>query len=328
MEDEVRQAPAACHPAENRESKHALNPTDPVYTPADLAHWSFRGTALAVLGHPIGHSLSPAMHNAALAVMARDQERFASWRYFRFDVPPEELPAALALFHRCGFCGLNLTVPHKVIAFDHVIEIDPGAQLIGAVNTLLRLEHGWRGYNTDGHGLAEGLREGLGTALKDADVILLGAGGAARAVAVECLQRHCASLWMANRTAARLDALLAVLRPVAGDVPVQGFDPLSPPAGLPTGALIINATSVGLHATDPLPIDLTRLPRPAGVYDIIYNPPTTPLLLQAAGLGVPHANGLSMLVHQGARALEIWTGASAPVPVMMCAAQAGLSLVN
>jgi len=297
-----------------------LSSTDPVCTPADLACWTFPGTALAVLGHPIGHSLSPAMHNAALAAMARNQERFASWRYFRFDVPPEELPAALDLFHQRGFHGLNLTVPHKVIAFDHVAGIDPAARSIGAVNTLLRTENGWRGFNTDGHGLANGLAESLGASLESADVILLGAGGAARAAAMECLQRHCASLWIANRTAARLDNLLAVLLPAAGNVPLHGFDPQSPPAGLPGGALVINATSAGLHAGDPLPLDLTRLPRPAGVYDMIYNPPATPLLHQAALLGVPHANGLSMLVHQGARALEIWTGARVPVADMMQAA--------
>jgi shikimate dehydrogenase len=299
-----------------------LNPTDSVYSLADLARWAFRGTALAVLGHPIRHSLSPAMHNAALAAMARDQERFSSWQYYRFDIPPAELPAALALFHQHGFFGLNLTVPHKVIAFDHVAELDSAARPIGAVNTLLRLEHGWRGYNTDGHGLAEGLREGLGASLQGAHVILLGAGGAARAAAVECLQSHCVSLWIANRTAARLEALLAVLRPVAGDVPLQGFDPASPPDALPAGALVINATSAGLRAGDPLPVDLTRLPLPAGVYDMIYNPPATPLLRQAAALGAPHANGLSMLVHQGARALELWTGAPVPAPVMMRAAQA------
>jgi len=302
-----------------------LSPIDSVHTLADLERWSYPGTALAVLGHPIQHSLSPAMHNAALAAMARDQGRFAAWRYFRFDVPPADLPAALDLFHRRGFYGLNLTVPHKVIAFDQVAAVDPPARPVGAVNTLLRLEHGWRGYNTDGHGLVQGLREGLGASLPNAHVILLGAGGAARAAAVECLQKHCASLWIANRTAARRDALLALLRPVAGGVPLHGFDPPSPPAGLPDGALVINATAAGLQPEDPLPLDLARLPRPAGVFDMIYNPPATPLLRQAARLGVPHANGLSMLVHQGARALEIWSGAPVPVAVMMSAAQAGLA---
>jgi shikimate dehydrogenase len=299
-----------------------LSLSDSVYTLADLASWSFPGTALAVVGHPIGHSLSPPMHNAALAEMARVQARFASWRYFRFDVQPEQLCEALDLFHQRGFSGLNLTVPHKVIAFDHVAERDPAAQPIGAVNTLLRLEHGWYGYNTDGYGLAHGLRQSVGADINNFSVILLGAGGAARAAAVECLQRHCASLWIANRTAPRMDALLEILRPVAGDVPLHGFDPQLPPPGLPSGALVINATSAGLRTEDPPPVDLARLPRPAIVFDMIYNPPATPLLRQAAALGMPYANGLSMLVHQGARALEIWTGAQVPVPAMLNAAQA------
>jgi len=301
-----------------------LNPPDPVLSLDDLGSRRFPGTALAVLGHPVQHSLSPAMHNAALAAMTRDHGEFASWRYHRFDVPPEDLARALDLLHVRGFQGLNLTVPHKVIAFDCVAEVDPAARPIGAVNTLLRLEHGWRGYNTDGHGLASGVRDELGAGLGGAHVILLGAGGAARAASVECLRRRCASLWIANRTPARLDTLLAVLRPLADSMPVYGFDPQSPPAGLPAGALVINATSSGLRPDDPPPVDLTRLPRPAGVYDMVYNPPETPLLRQASALGIPRANGLSMLVHQGARSLEIWTGATVPVAAMMSAARAAM----
>jgi shikimate dehydrogenase len=301
-----------------------LPPADPVLSLGDLEARDFPGTALAVLGHPIRHSISPAMHNAALAAMVRERPEFAAWRYYRFDVPPDDLPRALDLFGLRGFQGLNLTVPHKVAAFDSVAEIDPAARPIGAVNTLLRLPHGWRGYNTDGAGLAGGVGDDFGRELAGTHVILLGAGGAARAAAVECLQSRCASLWISNRTPARLEALLAALRPLANHVPVHGIDPESPPAGLPAGALVINATSAGLRPDDPPPIDLARLPRPAGVYDMIYNPPDTPLLRQASRLGVPCANGLSMLVHQGARSLEIWTGAKVPVAAMMSAARAAL----
>jgi shikimate dehydrogenase len=304
--------------------------SDPVYTLDDLAAWSSSSTALAVLGHPIRHSLSPAMHNAALTELGREQAAFAAWHYYRFDVPPDDLPRALALFHQRGFRGLNLTVPHKVIAFERVTSITPEARLIGAVNTLLRTEvpGGWEGRNTDGYGLATAVRESLGIDLAGAAVILLGAGGAARAAAVECLQRRCASLWIANRTLARLEALLALLRPLGDGLPVRGFDPQSPPAGLPPGALVINATSAGLRTEDPPPIDLTHLPRPAGVYDMIYNPPQTPLLHQAAALGMPQANGLAMLVHQGAKSLEHWSGVPAErtAPVMMRAARAALSV--
>lgn len=280
-------------------------------TLADLDAWDFPGTALAVLGHPIRHSLSPVMHNAALAELARGDRRFADWRYFRFDIPPDDLPRALGALHDRGFHGLNLTVPHKVLALAEVADIDPAAQAVGAVNTLRRERQGWRGFNTDGYGLAAAVRESFGLDLAGTPVLLLGAGGAARGAAVECLQRGCAGLWIANRTAANLDALLAALRPLAGGIPRRGFSPDAPPADLPAGLLVVNATSAGLHAGDPAPIDLTRLPAPAAVYDMIYNPPQTPLLAAAAQLGIPQANGRTMLVHQGAKALEIWTGAPA-----------------
>jgi shikimate dehydrogenase len=296
----------------------------PALTLSDLESWSFTGTALAVLGHPIGHSLSPQMHNAALAALAGADPRFAGWRYFRFDILPADLPKALPLLHARRFHGLNLTVPHKVIAFDLLSEIDADARPIGAVNTLLRTAAGWRGCNTDGYGLAAGLRESLGQDLAGADVLILGAGGAARAAAVECLRRGCARLRIANRSRTNLDALLGLLWPLAGNIPVLG---VTLPADLrDPGVLIINATSAGLGAEDAPPLDLATLPRPAGVYDLIYNPPRTRLLRQSESLGVPCANGLSMLVHQGAKALEIWTGAPAARTAggMLAAARASL----
>jgi len=299
--------------------------TSPVLILADLPLSSHAGTALAVLGHPIGHSLSPAMHNAALAGLAGHDREFSAWRYFRFDVSPADLPNALARLHAAGFFGLNLTVPHKIIAVAHVAEIDPDARHVGAVNTLRRTTLGWRGYNTDGYGLATAVRETLGLDLASAPIILLGAGGAARGAAVECLQRRCASLTIVNRTRAHLDTLLAFLAPLAGNIPLRGLT--SADSSLPAKALLINATSAGLRANDLAPIDLAVLPRPAAVYDMIYNPPQTPLLRAAAALDVPHANGLSMLVHQGAKSLEIWSGvpAAQTAPVMLAAARAALA---
>lgn len=297
------------------ESIHAL---------ADLAAWSFPGPALAVIGHPVAHSLSPAIHNAALATLARTQPKFADWHYFKFDLPPAELPQALTLFHQHNFRGLNLTVPHKSLAVEHLVTSDAFVRAAGAANTLTRTEAGWRGANTDGYGLATALREELGAELAGAHVILLGAGGAARGAAIECLRARCASLWIGNRTAATLDALLANLQVFAGESAVRGFDLANPPLGLPPGATVINATSLGLSTADAAPIDLKKLPAPARVYDMIYRPPQTSLLRQAVELGLPGANGLSMLIHQGARALEIWTGATAPVPVMQAAARAAL----
>lgn len=292
---------------------------------ADLDAWSFPGTALAVIGQPVAHSLSPAIHNAALAAMARTQPRFSDWRYFKFDIAPAELPRALHLFHQHRFQGLNLTVPHKSLTVEHLVASDAFVRAAGAANTLSHTEAGWRGANTDGYGLATALQEQLGAGLAGAAVILLGAGGAGRGAAVECLRAKCRELWIANRTQATLSALLDELAPLAGETALHGFNPALPPPGLPVGAIVINATSLGLKASDPAPLDLGKISRPAAVYDMIYRPPQTALLRQAAGLGLRHANGLSMLIHQGARSLEIWTGAPVPVAAMQSAAHAALN---
>lgn len=296
-----------------------------INTLADLDTWSFPGPALAVIGRPVAHSLSPVIHHAALAELAKTQHQFAGWRYFKFDIAPAELPRALGLFHRNRFHGLNLTVPHKSLAVDHLVGSDAFVRAAGAANTLVWQEDGWRGANTDGHGLATALREELGVELAGAHIILLGAGGAARGAAVECLRARCAALWIGNRTAVTLTMLLNELAPLAGSTKLHGFDLARPPTDLPANATVINATSLGLGAADPPPIDLRKIPAPARVYDMIYRPPQTALLRQAAALGLPHANGLSMLIHQGARSLELWTGASVPVPVMQAAALAALN---
>jgi shikimate dehydrogenase len=141
---------------------------------------------------------------------------------------------------------------------------------------------------------------------------------------VECLRSLCGELWIGNRTQATLGTLLSELAPLAGKTKLHGFDLAQPPAGLPAAAIVINATSLGLKPDDPAPIDLKKIPRPACLYDMIYRPPQTALLRQAAGLGLATANGLSMLVHQGARSLELWTGAAVPVSIMHDAARAAL----
>ncbi|TVR50952.1 MAG: shikimate dehydrogenase [Puniceicoccaceae bacterium] len=304
-----------------------MNP-EAVLTLADLRDWSFSGTALAVLGHPIAHSLSPPMHNAALAAMAACEPRFASWRYFRFDIPPERLAEALPRFHQLRFHGLNLTVPHKTIAVPEVAKIDSSAAGIGAVNTLQWEESGYTAFNTDGHGLETGVREDLGRGLGDGPVILLGAGGAARAAALECLRRGCPRLAVGNRNPERLAALLRLLTPEAESrgARLDGFELTRPRAeSLPADALVINATSLGLRSSDPPPADPTSFPGAPRFYDMIYNPAETPLLARARTLGRPAANGLSMLVHQGARALEIWSGATVPAGEMRRAAGAALA---
>ena len=302
---------------------------DPIHTLADLDTWAFPGTALAVLGHPIKHSVSPPMHNAALAEMAKSDPRFRTWKYFRFDIAPEDLPVALEKLHARNFHGINLTVPHKIIAFDLVSDVVLSARPIGAINTLLRTKESWRGYNTDGYGLSNAIKEELLRVLgENIDVLLLGAGGAARGAAVECLQSGVRSLYIANRTASTRDALIAHIKPVAANIPIHGLDPASLPDNLPENLLVINATSAGLKSTDPLPIDLTTLPRPLAVFDMIYNPPMTGLLRQANQLKIPYANGLGMLVHQGARALKIWSEADVPVDAMRTAVHSAMKTAS
>ncbi len=292
----------------------------------DLARWSEPGTHLAVLGHPVKHSISPHMHNAALRAMAAHDARFGAWRYWKFDVPPERLGEALPLFHSRGFAGLNLTIPHKVLALDLIGAIDPAARDIGAVNTLRHVPGGYEGFNTDGYGMAAAIAQELALPLAGADVVLLGAGGAARGAAVECLRQKCRSLWLGNRSRDSLDALVRQVRPLAGGTPLREFLLAALPADLPAGALVINATSSGLRGDEPPPVDLAAWPRPACVFDMIYNPPRTPLLHAAERLGIRHANGLAMLIHQGARALAIWTGAAVPTDVMQHAALSALDL--
>ncbi|MEO7797977.1 MAG: shikimate dehydrogenase [Opitutaceae bacterium] len=299
---------------------------DPVFTLSDLQNWQRPGVSLAVLGHPIKHSISPPMHNAALAALARQDPRFHDWKYFRFDIHPDDLPRALELLHARKFRGVNLTVPHKVIAFDRVSQVDPAARPIGAVNTLLWTKDGWHGFNTDGYGLAAAIGETLGLSLSGTPVILLGAGGAARGAAVECLQRGCSSLWILNRTRDNLDTLFELLKPLAKETPVHRFVLSDAPPPFPARALFIQATTVGLQAAPTVPFQLQQLMSPAGVFEMIYNPPETLLLAKARELGIPHANGLSMLVHQGAKSLEIWSGipATQTAPTMLAAAQAAL----
>ena len=211
--------------------------TESILTPADLAAWSFPGVALAVIGRPVAHSLSPVIQNAALAELAKTQARFADWRYFKFDIAPEELPGALALFHEKKFHGLNLTVPHKSLAVEHLVASDAFVRAAGAANTLSYTEAGWRGANTDGAGLSAALRVELGAELAGANIVLLGAGGAARAAAVECLRARCASLWIGNRTAATLETLLSTLQVFAGEANLKGFVLNNPPADLPAASM-------------------------------------------------------------------------------------------
>ncbi len=297
------------------------------YSLNDLREQSFPGTSLAVVGYPVRHSISPAMHNAAIADLRQRNDRFSNWTYYRFEIPPEQLPTALDLFHRKGFLGLNLTIPHKVDVLPFLKGCSDDARRMGAANTLVWGELGYEGFNTDGYGLERALSKDLGMAIAGTAVVLLGAGGAARAAAVHCLKAGCASLWVGNRSQQRLAELMGAIQSLQSKTPVHGFslaeDQLPE---LPASGVLVNATSLGLKDSDPLPLDPSLLPAGWSVLDMIYNPTETPLIKAAKKAGLRAANGLGMLVFQGARSLEIWSRETVSEHVMVTAACHSLKL--
>ena len=300
--------------------------TEQTYTLDDLRRLEFPGTSLAVVGFPVKHSVSPAMHNAALDRLSERNSRFADWAYYRFEIAAEDLLEALPLFHSKGFLGLNLTVPHKVIAMDAIKGVSADGERMGAVNTLVWDEFGYDGFNTDGYGIQRGLEVDLGESMQDNTIVLLGSGGAARAAAVQCLLQGCRKLYVGNRSPERLSDLLGVLAAMEGGEQVETFALSCLPDDLPESGVVINATSLGLKPEDPAPIDLGQLPDGWKIYDMIYNPAATTLLQEAEARGLVAANGLSMLVHQGAHALELWSHETVDSHAMMTAARRALKL--
>jgi shikimate dehydrogenase len=254
------------------------------------------------------------MQNAALAALG------LNWRYLAFEVNPAELGAVLAGAKQLGFVGFNLTVPHKLVALPLVEELDDSARRWGAVNTI-RFETNSagriiaRGFNTDADGLSKSVREDLQLDPNGARVLLLGAGGAGRAAALKLACDGAAELYLVNRTPAKAEAVAAEIRTQFPGVRVATH--------YPAGAvdLVLNATSLGLRADDVLPLDEGKfsLRQARTAYDMIYRPAHTPFLAAAAAAGCQTANGLGMLLHQGAQALEIWTGRPAPLAVMRAA---------
>ncbi|MBX3745281.1 MAG: shikimate dehydrogenase [Verrucomicrobiae bacterium] len=287
------------------------------------------GTRLcAVYGHPVRHSASPAMQNAGMAALGLD------WRYGAFDVRPEALGEALAGAAAMRFVGVNLTVPHKLLALGMMAELDESAERYGAVNTV-RFEGRdgggtWRplgemepeeagevrmrGFNTDADAIVRSLREDLGWEPGGSRVLVLGAGGAGRVAALRLAAEGVGAMWLVNRTEAKAVEVAEEIRSRMGGEAPRVL------VGYPEGEidLVLNATSVGLKAGDGLPLDTGTfsLGKARGAYDMVYRPAETPFLAAAKAAGCRTANGLGMLLYQGAAALEIWSGRTAPVEVM------------
>ena len=269
---------------------------------------SGRTGVLGVIGHPVSHSGSPAMHNAALAAAGLD------YVYVAFPVPPEGAAHVGRAMRHLGIRGLNVTVPHKQAVLPGLDEVAPEARAIGAVNTIDHRDGRLVGHNTDAYGVLASLREG-GLERLPPKVALLGAGGAAQAVLYALLSRpEVEEVLLLNRTVSRAEALAESLD-VGGRVRAA---PLAETACVREAGLVINATSIGMEpeaGVSPLGGGSVLHDRMV-VLDIVYKPLRTLLLRQAAAAGARALDGLGMLVHQGARAFEIWTGARPPVDVM------------
>ena len=269
---------------------------------------------LGVIGHPVEHTSSPAMHNAALAALELDCV------YVAFHVRPDELERAVAGMRGLGIGGLNVTVPHKVGVMAHLDEISEEARAIGAVNTIANRNGRLSGYNTDAYGVMESLRQEGGLEHLPPKVVLLGAGGAARAILYALLQcEEVEEIVLLNRTVEKAEALAGDLDPDATKVRVGGLEQR---ADICKAGLLINSTSVGMHPNeDASPVeDADCLHDGLLVLDIVYNPLQTQLMCQAVARGARALNGLGMLIFQGARSFEIWTGRKPPTEVMKDAA--------
>ena len=266
---------------------------------------------LGVIGDPIAHSLSPVIHNAALAELGAD------YVYVAFPVAVDVLETAIAGFAATGVQGFSITIPHKQAIVPLLAEVTAEAQAVGAVNTVWRTEAGWAGTNTDVTGFVAPLKE---QDWSGKTALVLGNGGAARAVVAGCGQLGFAVVQVVGRSVQKLADFKKswVDVPLPSALTVHGWPDL--PTLLPTADLIVNTTPVGMHTTadqTPLAIELLeRAPAHAVVYDLIYTPRPTLLLSLAAQRGLNTIDGLEMLVQQGAAALEIWLQRPVPVATM------------
>lgn len=293
----------------------------------DVISSSTRVTGL--FGHPVAHSKSPQMHNAAFAHLGLD------FAYAAFDVAPERIGEAVASIRALNLRGVNVTIPHKVAVIPHLDKLSEAAQLIGAVNTIVNDNGTLIGHNTDGIGYITALKEETGFDVRGQKVLLLGAGGASRAVAVQMALEGAEQLTFAVRDvlkATELGELIAantraystvidsgVLQQdaQAAETFVVSSDREDRPLTIADFDLIVNTTPIGMHPhTDALPLHPGFLLQNHLVSDLIYNPRHTRLLQEAQARGCRISGGLGMFIHQGAHAFHLWTGIAAPTDVM------------
>jgi len=255
-----------------------------------------------IMGWPVSHSRSPALHNFWL------EQNGIDGAYVPLPVPPERLEQALRALPALGFRGCNLTIPHKRDALDIVDRVDPMARRVGAINTVIVAPDGsLEGRNTDIFGFRESLREAVPEWEPAAgSAVVLGAGGASRAVIAALVEERAPSVRLVNRTVGRAEAVARDLAAPQTDISVRPWSERA--AALDGAALLVNTTSLGMSGEAALAIDLSALPREAIVMDIVYVPLETPLLAAARQRGHRVVDGLGMLLHQGRPGFEAWFG--------------------
>jgi shikimate dehydrogenase len=268
---------------------------------------------LGVIGHPIGHSLSPLMHNAALTELGEN------YVYVAFPIKPDDLATAIAGLASIGVVGFSVTIPHKQTIMPFLSQITPTAKLVGAVNTVWWTEQGWQGTNTDVEGFVAPLKE-LAQDWRKVKPVVLGNGGAARAVVVGLAQLGCPEIQIVGRNLEKLEAFKnswsrADFNSELSVYPWQALAEL-----IPSTTLLINTTPLGMTPhleQSPVEEDLMQgLSSSAITYDLIYTPRPTRFLQQAADQGATIIDGLEMLVQQGAAALRLWLQKPVPVDTM------------
>ncbi len=263
-----------------------------------------------VIGDPVTHSLSPALHNAAYAALGLD------WVSVPFPVSAGKGSEAVAAMRTLGLVGLSVTTPHKDAVAQTADSVSDAVAALGAANCLVASADGRvRAENTDGDGFLGGLLEDADTTVREKTVVVLGAGGAARAISVACADAGAAGVLVVNRTVQRAE----VCAGLAGSVGV-----VAQQADIPSADIVVNATTVGMVPDSAMPCDPALLHRGQIVVDIVYNPSETVWLAAARASGIRSYNGLSMLVHQAGFAITHWTGQPAPIDAMRSALKARL----
>lgn len=273
---------------------------------------------VALLGHPVGHSVSPAMQEAAFREVGLD------WRFLPFDVVPERLEDAIRGLEALGFVGANVTVPHKLAALSLADRVDSRAGTVGACNTLVFRDGRREGYNTDVAGFAEAAAEAFGDdVLRGARVVVIGAGGAARAILAACIEMNARGVTVLNRSVERAQSLVRAFPDSATTLEAGGLDTFG--EVLEGATVVVQTTSVGMApGIDAIPLAWPRRLDGVAVYDVIYNPRETRFMREAQALGARVCDGLGMLVAQGAHAFALWTGREAPRGIMREAAERAL----